>query len=236
MVAVMDERIDVELDDVRISCAIGGVVDGPPLVFIHGGAGDGSTWGEIAAAFEAEYRIYRPDLRGHGRSGWPSTYSYELLGADVIGVAETLGLADVTVVGHSLGGRAGLQAALRRPRWLRRLVVEDTMLDREPVDLPPLGKRPEGATYDWDGIMPPLRRQVADPDPRWWSELPFVATPTLFLAGDAQRKTTTLAADAVKIMPDARLKVMNTGHCVHCDKPSEFVDELREFFAARPLA
>lgn len=235
MVWRVDERVDVRLADVRISCSIGGTEGKPPLVMVHGGACDGSTWDDIAAAFADEYRIYRPDLRGHGESGWARDYTVDLLGADLLGLGEALGLKQATVVGHSLGGQAGLVAALRRPGWLRRLVVEDTMLRPEPLELPPLGERPEGIIYDWDGIMPPLRAEAQNPNPRWWTDLPSVAVPTLFLAGDAERPTTGWAREAVEIMPDARLKVMGTGHFVHADKPREFVAELRGFFAANPL-
>lgn len=232
----MDERVDVQLDDVRISCSIDGTEGKPPLIMVHGGACDGSTWDDIVPFFADDFRIYRPDLRGHGKSEWTKEYSVDLLGVDLVGLGDALNLDNATVIGHSLGGQAGLIAAQQQPKWLKRLVVEDTMLRRDPVELSPLEPRPDGATYDWDGLLPPLRQQAENPDPRWWADLPLIIAPTLILAGDFGRLTTALSADAVKIMPDARLKVMDTGHFVHSDKPREFVDEINRFLARHPIS
>jgi len=38
----------------------------PPLVFIHGGAVDHSTWDEHVAHFSPKHRCLAMDLRGHG--------------------------------------------------------------------------------------------------------------------------------------------------------------------------
>lgn len=232
----MDERIDVQLDDVRISCSIGGTEGKPPLIMVHGGACDGSTWDDVVPRFADDYRIYRPDLRGHGKSQWTKKYSVRLLGEDLVGLGEALNLEHATMVGHSLGGMAGLVAAQGQPRWLKRLIVEDTMLRREPIELQPLGDPPDNAAnFDWHRIIVQLRHEAENPDMQLWADLPLITAPTLILAGDPARLTTALSSDAVKIMPYGRLKIMDTGHFVHSDKPQRFIDEIKEFLAAHPL-
>ncbi|MEV0649777.1 alpha/beta hydrolase [Phytomonospora sp. NPDC050363] len=226
------DRMALELDGVRISCAVGGTSGAPPLVLVHGGNSEASTWDGVAAAFGGEYRIYAPELRGHGRSQWTEEYSYELFADDLVRLGEVLGLRDAIVVGHSLGGLAALLAAQRRPAWLGRLVVEDTMLRRNPVRLPPTAPRPADATCDWNRIVPSLHRQVENPPPAWWAELPAIDVPTLLLLAGTRTPAQMLALEAAGIIPRARLRVMDTGHFVHRDKPAEYVAELRSFFDA----
>jgi hypothetical protein len=43
-------------------------------------------------------------IRGHGRSDWPGEYSVSLMSDDVGAVLDGLGMRDVVLVGHSLGG------------------------------------------------------------------------------------------------------------------------------------
>lgn len=231
----MEDRIELDLGGVRISCAVGGTPGAPPLVLVHGGNSDAATWDGVAAAFGREYRVYAPELRGHGRSQWTGEYSYELFGEDLVRVGEVLGLGKATVVGHSLGGMAALLAAQRRPGWLARLVVEDTMLRRDPIRLPPPASRPADATCDWDGIVPALHRQVQDPPGAWWAGLDRIDVPTLLLLAGTHKPQQRLALEAARIIPRARFRVLHTGHFVHVDKPAEFVAELRGFFGAHVL-
>ena len=232
----MKDHIELELDGVRISCAVGGTPDAPPLMLVHGGNCNASTWDDVTAHFSGEYRIYAPELRGHGQSQWTDEYSYELFGDDLVRLGEALGLKNATVVGHSLGGLAALLAAQQRPAWLGRLVVEDTMLRRDPNRLlPPPASRPADATCDWDRIVPALHHQVKNPPTTWWAGLPTIDVPTLLILGGTQTTAQKLAVEAAKVIPCTRVRVLNTGHFVHREKPSEYLAELRSFFNANIL-
>ncbi|MFI1735160.1 alpha/beta fold hydrolase [Streptomyces acidicola] len=54
-----------------------GSPEAPPLVLLHGVTSDGTAWDAVAAHFAARHRVLVPDLRGHGRSPHPGTYSFE---------------------------------------------------------------------------------------------------------------------------------------------------------------
>ncbi|GIG65395.1 hypothetical protein Pen01_16900 [Phytomonospora endophytica] len=41
--------------------------------------------------------------------------------------------------------------------------------------------------------------------------------------------------EAAGIIPVTRLRVLNTGHFVHRDQPSEYLAELRSFFDGHPM-
>lgn len=104
-----------------------GPVDGPPVVFLHGGGQTRHSWGTAAAVVaRAGARSIALDHRGHGDSGWPADgdYNLETFAADVCAVAAQLGRPPA-VVGASLGGLSGLMAEGERGPALSALVLVD---------------------------------------------------------------------------------------------------------------
>jgi pimeloyl-ACP methyl ester carboxylesterase len=74
------------------------------------------------------------DLRGHGRSDKPEQdYTVAGLAEDVVWIARQLELAQIVLVGHSLGGIVALDAAARHPE----LVAAAVLIDPSPVVRPP---------------------------------------------------------------------------------------------------
>ncbi|MGP3998795.1 alpha/beta fold hydrolase [Streptomyces sp. 8N706] len=78
---------------------------GQPVVLIHGYPLDGHSWEKQSAALlEAGYRVITYDRRGFGRSSQPTTgYDYDTFAADLKVVLDTLDLADIVLVGFSMG-------------------------------------------------------------------------------------------------------------------------------------
>ena len=101
-----------------------GPAEAPPLLIAHGLYGSARNWSGIARALSADRRVLAVDMRNHGDSAWTATHRYTDLGADLIEVAETLG-RPVDLLGHSMGGKAAMVAALTRPDLIRRLIVAD---------------------------------------------------------------------------------------------------------------
>lgn len=79
---------------------------GRPVILIHGWPLSGEAWGDqVADLRDAGYRVITYDRRGFGRSDKPeSGYDYDTLADDLAGLIEDFGLADVTLVGFSMGG------------------------------------------------------------------------------------------------------------------------------------
>jgi 3-oxoadipate enol-lactonase len=82
--------------------------DGPPVVL---GASLGTTlelWDGFAEELAGDHRVVRFDMRGHGGSpAPPGGYTMEELAADVVGLADDLGLDRFAYVGLSIGGAIG---------------------------------------------------------------------------------------------------------------------------------
>jgi pimeloyl-ACP methyl ester carboxylesterase len=106
---------------------------GEPLVVIHGGAGDASTWWKNIAELSEHYAVFAPDLPGFGGSQ-PlngNYYIHEL--AEFIGkFAAGIGLEQFNLVGHSLGGGIALDYTLKSPGRVKKLVLISSLcLGRE---------------------------------------------------------------------------------------------------------
>lgn len=99
---------------------------GPPVVLVHGFACAHDDWAAQIAHFSARHRTVAVDLRGHGASpGTPDECSIERYGADVAEVMRALDLPPALVVGHSMGCRVAVEAALQAPERTAGLVLLD---------------------------------------------------------------------------------------------------------------
>lgn len=99
--------------------------DGPPLFLLHGLFGSGRNWGTIARALAGEFRVHLPDLRNHGASPWAPEMGYRAMAGDLIAAIGTAGSPPAVLVGHSMGGKVAMAAALLRPDRVARVVIAD---------------------------------------------------------------------------------------------------------------
>lgn len=84
----------------------------PALVLVHGWSCDRGYWREQQEHFAASRRVVSIDLAGHGDSGQNrEVWTIENFGHDVAAVVDQLGLEEVVLVGHSMGGPVVLEAA-----------------------------------------------------------------------------------------------------------------------------
>jgi pimeloyl-ACP methyl ester carboxylesterase len=89
---------------------------GRPIVFVHGFGCDHTDWTAQVTHSAPRHQTISVDLRGHGASeGLAQDCSIERYGADVAEVMRALDLAPAVLVGHSLGCRVVIEAALQAP-------------------------------------------------------------------------------------------------------------------------
>ena len=205
----------------RLVYRVWGSPGAPRLVLLHG-LGDGAAdWDGVAPAFAGRWRVYAPDLRGHGRSGRPGDYSVELMEADVLGFLDALELGRVDLIGHSMGGLVGYLLAGDHPERVRRLILEDVgaLRPRERGAL----ERPEGELpFDWAMVLA-IRRQIDNPDPAWLGRLGRITAPTLVIGGGpASHVPQDWVADLARQIPGARMETIDAGHLIHGTEPEAF--------------
>jgi esterase len=105
----------------------------PPLAILHGLFGSGRNWASIAQRLAAHRRVICFDLRNHGASAWAGGMQYGEMAEDVLAMLDERGYRRAALLGHSMGGKAAMVAALRDPDMVERLVVVDVA----PVAYPP---------------------------------------------------------------------------------------------------
>lgn len=96
----------------------------PDLLIVHGLYGSARNWGAIAKRLAPERRVVSVDQRNHGQSPWHDSHTYEDMAADLAAVIEAEG-KPMDVLGHSMGGKAAMVLALKRPELVNRLIVAD---------------------------------------------------------------------------------------------------------------
>jgi pimeloyl-ACP methyl ester carboxylesterase len=207
----------------------GGAAATPPVVLLHALGEDSSDWERVAPELTPSWRVYAPDLRGHGASDWSGPYTVEQLTADLAAFLDALGLRRVALVGHSMGAVPAYLFAARHPERVTRLILEEPA---PPFPRPPAAReRPaEPPSFDWDATA--LSDEFTDPPPSWGAALSDIKSPALLIAGgqDSHLDDGRLAEMAA-LMGDCELTAIEAGHMVHATRPAEFTEAVTAFLS-----
>jgi pimeloyl-ACP methyl ester carboxylesterase len=79
----------------------------------------------ISVKLKQDRPLYSVDLRNHGNSGHSADMSYDAHAEDVKEFLLQNDIETAVLIGHSLGGRAVMAAALKYPELVHRLMVVD---------------------------------------------------------------------------------------------------------------
>ncbi|AWZ07334.1 MULTISPECIES: alpha/beta hydrolase [unclassified Streptomyces] len=141
----------------------------PAALLLHGLMGRAFHWAGTARWLCANRRVVALDQRGHGQSARPpvgsggsASYGREAFVADAEAVIEQLGLAPVTLIGHSMGALTAWQLAARRPDLVAALVICDMRASA-------LGEASQQEWEDWFRRWP-LPFPTQDAARRWFGE------------------------------------------------------------------
>lgn len=97
---------------------------GEPVLLHHGYTGSHDAYDDVVPHLASKYRVIRMDGRGAGDSARDASgHSIEQYAADVIGMADHLGLERFTYVGHSMGGVIGFELGINHADRLNRLIL-----------------------------------------------------------------------------------------------------------------
>ncbi len=98
---------------------------GEAVLVMHGLFGSGRNWQRIGRRLTDRRRVVGVHLRNHGESPWADGMSYADMAADVVRLMDDTGLERAALVGHSMGGKVAMVAALAAPERVSRLVAVD---------------------------------------------------------------------------------------------------------------
>ena len=221
-----------------------------PVALVHGMGGDSRTWDGFARSLVRQGRsVIAVDLRGHGRSARARSYQFSELAQDVIGLCEHLGVEQLDLVGHSLGGVTSSLVAQGRPDLVRRLVLEEMPVPLQAGDPAPevpqhrptvrelrnvaagLLRNPRGVIAFDRTLTDPAMEQFRSPNQRWWENLPRITAPTLFLRGarPGSMVDPRLLAHVTATVDEIEVRDFDCGHSIHRDRSREFAQAVVGF-------
>ena len=102
-----------------------GLREAPAILLLHGFGASLQAWDDWAPALEKNLRVLRIDIPGFGLSGPAVNQDYSDAAdvARVIAVMDQLGVQQVIVAGHSMGGRIAWNLAAAHPERVSKLVL-----------------------------------------------------------------------------------------------------------------
>jgi pimeloyl-ACP methyl ester carboxylesterase len=231
-----------------------------PVVLIHGSTVDSHTdWDSVIPALAKQHKVLALDCRGHGRSNNPNmSYSFKELADDVAAFVRALGDGKAHIIGHSNGGNIALVTAVEHPEVTQTCIpqaanayVTRFLIEREPIVFDP--ERVMRESPVWRDEMIRLHGEVNGPD--YWKDLLWltmkeiisepnyspvdlaqVNMPMLVIMGadDTVNATDEHAQYIAKHVPNAELWIPEgTGHEVHKDRESEWVNKVLDFLKRR---
>jgi pimeloyl-ACP methyl ester carboxylesterase len=99
--------------------------EGLPVVLLHGLFGSSDNWQTVAGRLAETFHVFALDHRNHGRSPHSAEMDYPTMATDVDRFFAGQGIANASVIGHSMGGKTAMQLALHFPRRVNKLIVAD---------------------------------------------------------------------------------------------------------------
>jgi pimeloyl-ACP methyl ester carboxylesterase len=122
--------LNVEGQDLKMAymdVAPTGKSNGKAVLLLHGKNFFGAYWKDtIALLAENGYRVIVPDQIGFGKSSKPNLhYSFHLLASNTKKLVDSIGVKQLTVVGHSMGGMLATRFTLMYPETATQLVLEN---------------------------------------------------------------------------------------------------------------
>ena len=125
--------IDVNIDGQTAKMAFMDVKPSSPngqsVILFHGKNFTGFYWKEVIDFLSrAGFRVIVPDQLGWGLSTKPNVkYSFEMLAQNNKMLLDSLQIAKVNVIGHSMGGMLAARFALMYPERTIKLILEDPL-------------------------------------------------------------------------------------------------------------
>jgi pimeloyl-ACP methyl ester carboxylesterase len=242
----MGERIDINGHPTWVKVRGDG---DETVLLLHGGMSNSDLLLDaLGDELVERYRVVAFDRRGHGYTAdTPAPFHYEDMGAETIGVLETVVGGFAHLVGWSDGGIIALLVGMRRPELVGRLVVIganyhfDGALPLEiPEDSPVAAemfeayaaRSPDGAEHF--GEIFPRFMAMATSEPTWTvDDLSTVTAPTLVMAGDDDLIRLTHTAELYEALPAGQLSIVPaTSHALPLERPAEVARIILDFLAA----
>jgi esterase len=97
----------------------------PWLMLIHGLFGSLDNLSALRRQFTDSFQVLSIDLPDHGKSAFTQSFSFAHYGSLISDLVDNLEIKQLSIVGHSLGGKVAMQIALNQHELISHLIVLD---------------------------------------------------------------------------------------------------------------
>ena len=98
---------------------------GPVVIILHGLFGEGRNWLSVANELQSNFEVHLIDQRNHGNSFHHFEHNYLVLAEDLYNYIKAKELTNVSIIGHSMGGKTAMNFACIYPDLLSKLIIID---------------------------------------------------------------------------------------------------------------
>lgn len=225
------------------------------LIFLHGWRASGLIWNEIGQKLAAreDFSIFALDLPGFGDSSLPNKpFTVSDYGGIVAGFIEKYNFKNVTLIGHSFGGRIGIKLAASEAEKIKKLILVDSAGLKEnsfslktkkfaakiakPFFKPKFMQQAKEKIYEKfnedylaTSELKETYLNVVSEDLE--SYLSKISQPTLIIWGDEDKETPLKMAEVMsKLIPNSKLVIFSgAGHFSFHQEPEKFINEILRF-------
>ncbi|WP_411334397.1 alpha/beta fold hydrolase [Metabacillus indicus] len=223
--------------------------EGEPLVLIHSGGMTGDTeYNEQSEFFSAEnFKVIRPDLRGHGKSFGKIDHYFVQCVQDLKETIDHLGIERCHIAGVSIGGIAALLFAKEYPEKVKSLSFSG-VLPKEPDNWAELIKEEEEhyehlfaneeavaflneihGENDWKSLLQSFNEADFYPF-HATGDVSGLEIPVLCLVGENQELEVEAAVAYKQLYSAINIAVIPfAGHLVHREQPDLYSQTLHTF-------
>ena len=239
----------------------------PTLLFLHGWRSSKEVWRgivgqlisesankQISGAVNAEYNIYALDLPGFGGSQVPpQSFGVGEYAQIVKGFIEKLQLKNITLIGHSFGGKVSIKLASQHPELISKLVLVDSaafpMNQQKKSFLAVAAKmvKPLFKAKFMQGLRKKIYKAIGAEDyiatpglqetfvkvvnEDMTEDLKKISCPTLVIFGQMDEDTPVSFASRIQglVKNSKGIILPMAGHFSFLDRPAEFLKTLIEF-------
>ncbi len=99
--------------------------EGEPLIILHGLFGSADNWQTLGKKFAENFSVYFVDQRNHGHSPHTEEFNYEVMADDLYELITDLGLSQVNLIGHSMGGKTCIEFAKNHSHLIKKMIIVD---------------------------------------------------------------------------------------------------------------
>jgi pimeloyl-ACP methyl ester carboxylesterase len=228
----------------------------PPLVLLHGGGDTIQTsFGHLLPELSRHRQVIAFEQQGYGHTADipDRPFTFEQSADDLIGLLDHLQVEQADLFGFSCGGTIALQAAIRHPPRVRKMVIASAFFRRDggvpafwdmiaqagPKDVPQflrdayLAVAPQPENVDLFFRKGTQRMREFPDIPK--TSLRRIMSPALILCGDLDIVRPEHAVETFRLIPNSRLAILpDTGHMALMSRTEWLVPMVHAFLFMDP--